>query len=150
MSAYAIAQMIERLRELEKERAQLLTASLFSVGAWIHEYTKKKIYPDGFYAEYTYAKWQASEAIFERKPKQPRKRKEEQKQGLSQGKVKHQHIGRVGSSTGLSMEVSVARAYEQWERRKRLEKIEAALTAITHQLEKVLPLSDTGEFSSEP
>jgi hypothetical protein len=41
------------------------------------------------------------------------------------------------------MEASVARAYEQWERRKRLEKIEAALEAIAYQLEKVLPLSES-------
>jgi hypothetical protein len=150
MAAYDIAKMIERLRELEKERAQLLTEPLSPGGAWIHEYTKKRFYPDGFCTEYTYAKWQAAVPIFERKPKQFRKRIEEQKLGISQGKVKHQHIGRVGSSTGLPMDVSVAQAYEQWERRKRLEKIEDALAAMTSQLDKVLPISDTCEFSSAP
>ena len=129
--------IIEQLRGLEKERAELLQQPLAPEGAWIHHYTKKRVYPSGFVGWYQYAKWQANEPIFERKPKQSRKRRHERELGINQSLVKHQHIGRMWSSTGLGCEPEVIEAFESWNCRKKLEAIDRALEKITALLSKV-------------
>ncbi|MEH1842215.1 MAG: hypothetical protein V7L20_26655 [Nostoc sp.] len=51
----------------------------------------------------------------------------------------HQHIGRVGSSTGLGTDPLVAIAYQEWENRKRLDALDKALEEIENALIEVMP-----------
>ena len=137
MAEFDLEKAIEQLRSLEEERAELLTKPLSPEGAWIHQYTKIRKYPSGFVGEYTYAKWQANEAIFGRKPRQLAKRQREKEAGINQNPVKHQHIGRVGSNSGLPMDEEVKVAYEAWHNRLRLEAIEKVLKRIAAILENL-------------
>ncbi|WP_414579675.1 hypothetical protein [Anabaena sp. CCY 9402-a] len=82
---------------------------------------------------FVYAKWQAKEAIFRRNPKKRSRRG-------SGDFTKNKHIGRVGSSSGLGMDLSVVDAYQAWENRQKLEAIEKALADVETTLEKVMPL----------
>ncbi|MEO1445554.1 MAG: hypothetical protein AAFV46_04835 [Cyanobacteria bacterium J06635_11] len=137
MAEFDFEKIIQQIRDLEKERAEILTQSLSPEGAWIHHYTKKKVYPSGFVGWYQYAKWQANEPIFDRKPKQHKKRMREREAGVNQNLVKDQHIGRMWSSTGLGCEPEVIEAFEVWERRKRLEAIDKTLSVISKMLSVV-------------
>lgn len=128
----SIESIIDNLQQLKKEREELLKKPMSPPGMWIHEYTVKKRYIDGFEAEYTYAKWQAEKPIFKRNPKKFGHRGK----GNS---TSHQHIGRVSSTTGLGTVPEVRDAYEQWENRKRLEAIDQALAEIEIALQKVMP-----------
>lgn len=140
MSDIDVRRIIEQVGRLEQIRSELLKQALSPEGAWIHEYEVPRTYLGSGNTEfYRYAKWQAHEAIFERKPR--RRRCEEV--GVDLGKTRHQHIGRVSSSTGLGMESEVADAYECWQRRLRLEEIEEGLRQIQAMLEKVIPDEDT-------
>ena len=155
MAEFDFEKIIQQIRDLEKERAEILTQSLSPEGAWIHHYTKKRVYPSGFVGWYQYAKWQANEPIFDRKPKQHKKRMREQEAGVNQNPVKDQHIGRMWSSTGLGCEDEVRWAYEDWERRKRLEAIDKALSTISKMLSAVAEapepeLPPPPEVSGEP
>ncbi|MGF1981460.1 MAG: hypothetical protein RMY30_038555, partial [Nostoc sp. CmiSLP01] len=51
----------------------------------------------------------------------------------------HQHIGRVGSTTGLGADPETEAAYQEWENRKQLEAIEQCLSQIQLLLNKVMP-----------
>jgi len=137
VAEFDLEKIIQQIQALERERAEILTKPLAPEGAWIHHYTKKKVYPSGFIGWYQYAKWQANEPIFNRKPKQHRKRMREQEAGVNQNPVKDQHIGRMWSSTGLGCEDEVRWAYATWERRKRLEEIDRTLLVISKILSAV-------------
>ena len=131
----SIESIIENLQQLKKEREELLKKPMSPPGMWIHQYTVKKRYFDGFKAEYTYAKWQSNESSFVRNPKKFGHR----------GKgntTSHQHIGRVSSSTGLGTVPEVLEAYQEWENRKRLEAIDQALAEIEAVLKMVMPQTD--------
>ena len=128
----AIQNLIEQLSE---ERAKLLEYEMSPPGVWVHEYTVLKEC-DGVRLSYRYAKWQAEEPIFDRRPKK-RERERLEKEGLPFGKTNHRHIGRVGSSTGLPMEYSVIEAKKQYARRQRLEEIDAALAEILSCLNRI-------------
>ena len=129
--------ILEGIERLMSERSHLLATDLSPPGAWIHQYVVRRRYPKGFLGEYVYAKWQADQPIFKRNPKRngrpPRHGKDPQY-------TCHQHIGRVGSNTGLGSEPEVESAYQQWSNRKRLEAVEQALQeiqAILSRVEKV-------------
>ncbi|WP_339376538.1 hypothetical protein [Calothrix sp. NIES-2098] len=133
-----IQELIEKLQQLEKEREQLLKTPMSPPGVWIHEYTITRRYPgSGNIEHYVYAKWQADKPIFKRHPK-PRL-EGIVKKGKDREFTCHQHIGRVGSSTGLGMDDKVEDAYEEWNNRKRLEAIDQALKEIEIALTKVMP-----------
>lgn len=136
--------ILDGITHLMRLRSQLLKSDLSPEGAWIHEYEVKKRYPDGFIGEYCYAKWQSHEPIFKRNPK---KRGRLPKRGKDPEFTCHQHIGRVGSNTGLGTEPEVEEAYQQWNNRKQLEAVEQALQEIQSILskfeergEKVMPI----------
>lgn len=102
-----VAALIERIRQLQQIREELRSGALSSEGAWIHEYEVKRLYRGSGNLEwYRYAKWQAHEPIFQRKPKRPAN------PDRHPGFTKHQHIGRVSSTTGLEMEDAVKEAYQ--------------------------------------
>lgn len=101
---FNIQEICNRIMLLNQERERLLGEELSPEGAWIHEYTVYKVYPNGFKGEYRYAKWQANEPIFKRNPK---KRASPPKRGKNKEYTNHQHIGRVWSNTGLGMEPSI-------------------------------------------
>lgn len=129
-----IQNIITQLQQLEEIRQQLENEPLAPPGAWIHEYNVRKFYPSSKTTHtYTYAKWQANEPIFLRNPK---------KYGhKSKSKfTKHQHIGRVWSSTNLGIEPEVLEAYEQLENRKKLDAIDAAISQLETTLATVMPL----------
>ncbi|WP_461947671.1 hypothetical protein [Nostoc sp.] len=133
-----IDQIIEKLHQLKEIRQQLVNAPMSEPGAWIHQYEVRKRYKKGgdIYT-YTYAKWQATEPIFKRNPK-PRL-KGVVKRGNNPEYTCHQHIGRVGSSTGLGTEPEVTEAYREWENRKRLDAVDKALDEIEAALMEVMP-----------
>jgi len=124
--------IIERIHQLEKLREELLAGDLSPEGAWIHEYVVYRFYTgSGTFHWYRYAKWQAHEPIFIRNPKG------KQKKPLKEpGYTKHQHIGRVESSTKLGMDEKVEEAYQSWRNRKRLEAVVEVLTEIQSILTK--------------
>jgi hypothetical protein len=127
-----IESIIENLRQLEREREELLKKPMSLPGVWIHQYEVRKRYADGFIGIYIYAKWQAEKPIFRRNPKKFGHRG-------SGNFTSHQHIGRVDSNTGLGSVAEVEAAYEQWENRKRLDAIDQALADIEVALQKVMP-----------
>lgn len=85
---------------------------------------------------YCYAKWQSDTPIFRRNPKAKLR-------GVAKGKnpefTCHQHIGRVGSSTGLGVDREVAIARKEWDRRKQLDVIDKVLNEIETALFEVMP-----------
>jgi len=91
------------------------------------------LYPSGKTETYVYAKWQAHEPIFKRNPK---KGGRSPQPGKDPKFTCHQHIGRVGSTTGLGIEPEVELAYQEWRNRKKLEAIETALKEIQAILSK--------------
>ncbi len=120
--------IIEGIQQLQQLREELLAGDLSPEGAWIHEYEITRFYPGSGNTEwYRYAKWQAHEPIFLRNPKRKNQLTEPPKEP---GFTKHQHIGRVDSSTGLGMDEGVKEAYQSWRNRKRLEAVEEVLREI--------------------
>lgn len=133
-----IDQIIEKLQQLKEIRQQLVNEPMSEPGVWIHQYeVRKKYKKDGEIYWYVYAKWQSHEPIFKRNPK-PRL-KGIVKRGNNPEYTCHQHIGRVGSSTGLGTEKEVTEAYREWENRKRLDAIDKALEEIETALIEVMP-----------
>ncbi|MHC5822539.1 MAG: hypothetical protein ACYT04_43560 [Nostoc sp.] len=107
-------------------------------GAWIHQYEVRKQYKKGGEIYwYVYAKWQANEPIFKRNPKA--RLKGIVKRGKNPEYTCHQHIGRVGSSTGLGTDPKVTEAYREWENRKRLDAVDKALDEIENAIIGVMP-----------
>ena len=133
-----IDQIIEKLHQLKEIRQQLVNAPMSEPGAWIHQYEVRKQYKKGGEIYwYVYAKWQANEPIFKRNPKA--RLKGIVKRGKNPEYTCHQHIGRVGSSTGLGTDPLVAIAYQEWENRKRLDAIDKALEQVEAALIEVMP-----------
>lgn len=133
-----IDQIIEKLHQLKEIRQQLVNQPMSPPGVWIHEYEVRKQYKkDGEIYWYVYAKWQANEAIFKRNPKQ--RLKGIVKRGKNPEYTCHQHIGRVGSSTGLATDPSVTEAYQEWANRKQLDAIDTAIEEIEKALKGVMP-----------
>jgi len=124
MADIDIDAIIAEIQRLQRTREELLTGDLAPAGAWIHTHTIKRTYPGGITYTYEYAKWQAHEAIFSRNPK-----KKGKYAGIT-GYTKHQHIGRVGSSSGLGMDEETEDAYRLMRNRERLEAIEKTLLEI--------------------
>ena len=82
--------LIKKIIKLQRLREKLLTKNLALKDTWIQQYTVIKTYPDSpIVNSYTYAKWEAAEPIFKCKLKKNKLKKY----------TKHQHIGRVSSST---------------------------------------------------
>lgn len=128
-----IEAIIDTLNKLKIERIRLLKKDLAPPDTWIHEYNVKRYYPgSGDIHIYTYAKWQAKEAIFDRNPKP----KGHRGKGES---TKNKHIGRVSSTSGLGMDEAVFEAYQSLANRKRLEAIDKAIEEIESALDKVMP-----------
>lgn len=126
--------LIEKLHRLQHLRERLLTKPLSPEGAWIHYYEVSRKYPSGNVETYGYAKWQAHEPIFKRNPKQKiRSRNPDAEHGFT----KHQHIGRVWSTTGLGTDPAVTAAQEEFRNRKRLEMIDQAIAEIGAILDRV-------------
>ncbi|QLE46630.1 hypothetical protein FD723_41220 (plasmid) [Nostoc sp. C052] len=114
-----IEEIIEKLHQLKEIRQQLVNEPMSVPGAWIHQYEVRKQYKkDGEVYWYVYAKWQANEPIFKRNPKA--RLKGIVKRGKNPEYTCHQHIGRVGSSTGLGTDPEVTEAYQEWENRKQI------------------------------
>ncbi|MBD2525688.1 hypothetical protein [Nostoc sp. FACHB-133] len=133
-----IDQIIEKLQQLKEIRQHLVNEPMSESGVWIHQYeVRKKYKKDGEIYCYVYAKWQSHKPIFKRNPK-PRL-KGIVKRGNNPEYTCHQHIGRVGSSTGLGTDSEVAIAYQEWENRKRLDAIDIALDEIENALIGVMP-----------
>ncbi len=127
-----LQKILDGIHYLMSERSHLLTSELSPEGAWIHQYVVRRRYPKGFLGEYVYAKWQAREAIFKRNPK----RNARPACGKNPEYTCHQHIGRVGSNTGLGSEPEVDAAYAAHNNRQRLEAIDQALCEIQSILSK--------------
>ncbi|MBE8969336.1 hypothetical protein IQ277_24880 [Nostocales cyanobacterium LEGE 12452] len=133
-----IDQIIEKLQQLKGIRQQLVNEPMSEPGVWIHQYEVRKQYKkDGEVYWYVYAKWQANEPIFKRNPK-PRLKGIVQR-GKNPEFTCHQHIGRVGSNTGLGTDPLVTEAYREWENRKQLDAIDKALEEIENALIGVMP-----------
>jgi hypothetical protein len=66
---YRHTKILDEVTRLNQARQKLLSEPLSPVGAYIHEYTVWRKYPNGFTGEYRYAKWQADKPIFKRNPK---------------------------------------------------------------------------------
>jgi hypothetical protein len=120
-----VPKIIQDIEQLQRLRLELLEQELSPEQAWIHQYEVKRVYPSGNTEWYCYAKWQAHQAIFRRNPKHKHRIADKEP-----GFTKHQHIGRVSSSTGLGMEPEVKEAYRAWHDRQRLEAIEESLLEI--------------------
>ncbi|NEU77655.1 hypothetical protein [Nostoc sp. UIC 10630] len=131
-----ISQIIEKINLLAQIREQLLKEPLAIPGTWIHEYEVHRKYRSGSIETYRYAKWQADTPIFKRNPKP---RGHPPKRGKDPEFTCHQHIGRVGSTTGLGADSETETAYQEWENRKQLEAIEQCLSQIELLLSKVMP-----------
>jgi hypothetical protein len=154
-----INKIIEQLQGLAAERERLVRSPLAPPGVWIHQYEIRKQYKKGGDVYwYVYAKWQANEPIFKRSPKE--RRKGIVKKGKNPEYTCHQHIGRVGSSTGLPTDEEVKEAYREWYNRQRLDTINTAIAEIEKLLERVtmsglkrgvplLPRSDADDDSEK-
>jgi len=133
MDKINISQLIKGINRLQQLKEALLEEVLSPEGAWIHEYQVRRTYPSGNTETYVYAKWQAHEPIFKRNPK---KHGRSPQPGKNPEFTCHQHIGRVGSTTGLGVDPEVELAYQEWKNRKKLEAIETALKEIQAILSK--------------
>ncbi|MBD2596060.1 hypothetical protein H6G74_17255 [Nostoc spongiaeforme FACHB-130] len=141
MRSDRIDKIIEKLQKLKEIRQETVEQPMSAPGTWIHQYEVRKQYNGQLYW-YVYAKWQANEPIFERRPK--KRLKGIVKRDKNPEYTCHQHIGRVGSSTGLPTDEVVIEAYQEWNNRKRLEAIDTAIQEIEMVLNKVMP-SETNE-----
>lgn len=129
MTDINIDSLIAKIKQLGELREKLLQEDLAPQGAWIHQYQVHRVYPSGYEATYTYAKWQADKPIFKRNPK---KNARPLKRGKDKEYTNHQHIGSLDDT-------KVLEAYEAWNNRKRLESVEQALKDIEAILLEVLP-----------
>lgn len=120
MTDINIDSLVLKIKQLGKSREKLLQKDLAPQGAWIHQYQVHRVYPSGYEATYTYAKWQADKPIFKRNPK---KNARPLKRGKHKQYTNHQHIGSLDDP-------KVLEAYEAWNNRKRLESVEQALKSI--------------------
>ena len=133
MATIDVEQIIKGIRLLQQVQEQLRAKELSPEGAWIHQYQVTRSYPSGNVETYCYAKWQAKQPIFSKKPKSHRRSQPPQHKHEF---TCHQHIGRVSSTTGLGMDEAVKAAYIAWNNRKKLTEVEQALREIQTILEK--------------
>ena len=92
MTDINVNRLIVKVKQLGKLREKLLQKDLAPQGAWIHQYQVHRVYPSGYEATYTYAKWQADKPIFKRNPK---KNARPLKRGKDKEYTNHQHIGNI-------------------------------------------------------
>ena len=118
------ARLVAQIIELEHERSNLLQKELAPSGAWIHSYSINRRFEDGTIATYTYAKWQSLQPIFKSK-KDPKTM------------VRHQHIGRIESSTGLGMTEATEAAFDAFNRTLRVKAIDEAMNTIQSTLQQL-------------
>ena len=107
-----IDKIYRKINQLYRLRVMLLKRPLARPDIWISQYVKMV----GTQC-YTYAKWESVTPIFKSK-KDPEK------------KTRHEHIGRAGSTTGLSMDESVRIAYRLQRHRRWLDRVETAIGQI--------------------
>lgn len=129
MSNFDLDRVIRKLRQLDRLKQKLSTVYLAPKNTWISQYTIRKHYEETDTIHYyTYAKWESVEPIFECKPKRNYATVdlniEEKKY------TRHQHIGRVSSTSGLTTELSVEIAYRELRNRRWLDRVELAISKI--------------------
>lgn len=128
MPVIDVQQLIDSIHQLQKLREELLRKDLSPPGAWIHEYEVQRFYAGSGNTEwYRYAKWQAHDPIF---PRRPKRKYRLIAPDAEHGFTRHQHISRVSSTTGLGMEPEVQAAYQAWHNRQRLDALEQLLEEI--------------------
>jgi hypothetical protein len=130
MTDINVDRLIVKVKQLGKLREKLLQKDLAPQGAWIHQYQVHRVYPSGYEATYTYAKWQADKPIFKRNPK---KNARPLKRGKHKQYTSHQHIGNIETNP------EVIEAYRALDNRNQLESVEQALKDIEAILLEVLP-----------
>jgi hypothetical protein len=113
-----------KINQLYRLRDRLLLRPLAPSNIWISRYNITRQYPNSKMAHtYTYAKWEASTPIFERKQKDKKDKKVKKY-------TRHQHIGRVSSTSGLPMDPEVEQAYIEQRNRRWLDRVESAINQI--------------------
>jgi hypothetical protein len=113
-----------KINQLYRLRERLLLVPLAPPNIWISQYKISREYPDSTVVHtYIYAKWEALEPIFERK-------KQDKINSKASKYTKHQHIGRVSSTSGLPMDESVKQAYIEQRNRRWLDRVESAINKI--------------------
>jgi hypothetical protein len=113
-----------KINQLYRLRERLLLMPLAPPNIWISQYKITREYPGSTMAHtYTYAKWEALEPIFERK-------KQDKINNKASKYTKHQHIGRVSSTSNLPMDEAVKQAYIEQRNRRRLDRVESAIDKI--------------------
>ncbi|QLE46614.1 hypothetical protein FD723_41135 (plasmid) [Nostoc sp. C052] len=105
----SIEEIIEKLHQL-KEQTAVVNRTDVSTGAWINMRCVSST-KDGEVYWYVYAKCSVNEPIFKRNPKA--RLKGIVKRGKNPSIPCHQHIGRVGSSTGSGTDPEVTEAYQK-------------------------------------
>ncbi len=113
-----------KINQLYRLRERLLLRPLAPPNIWISQYQISREYPNSTIVHtYIYAKWEALTPIFERKRK-------DKKDNKASKYTKHEHIGRVSSTSGLPMDEKVKQAYIEQRNRRRLDRVEAAINKI--------------------
>ncbi len=139
MAELSQQELIAKIQCLYAQREQLLVGQLAPEGAWVHEYSIYRTFPNGITHEYRYAKWQSQDPIFARSLKKGTRPPKAEKNPQM---TAHKHIGRVWSSSGLGTDIEVVKAYQAERNRKRLEKIDSAIKEIDLLLERVLNVEE--------
>jgi hypothetical protein len=113
-----------KINQLYRLRERLLLRPLAPPNIWISQYKITREYPNSTIAHtYTYAKWEALTPIFKRK-------KQNKINNKASEYTKHEHIGRVSSTSNLPMDESVKQAYIEQRNRRRLDRVESAINKI--------------------
>jgi hypothetical protein len=113
-----------KINQLYRLRERLLLVPLAPPNIWISQYKITREYPGSTMAHtYTYAKWEALTPIFKRK-------KQNKIDSKASKYTKHEHIGRVSSTSGLPMDESVKQAYIEQRNRRWLDRVESAINKI--------------------
>jgi hypothetical protein len=113
-----------KINQLYRLRKRLLLRPLAPPDIWISQYKITREYPNSKMAHtYTYAKWEALTPIFKRK-------KQDKIDSKASKYTKHEHIGRVSSTSGLPMDESVKIAYIEQRNRRWLNRVESAINKI--------------------
>jgi hypothetical protein len=113
-----------KINQLYRLRERLLLRPLAPPNIWISQYKITREYPNSKIAHtYTYAKWEALTPIFKRK-------KQNKINNKASEYTKHEHIGRVSSTSNLPMDESVKQAYIEQRNRRRLDRVESAINKI--------------------
>jgi hypothetical protein len=134
MSDFDLNRAIRKIRQLHRLKEKFSTMYLAPKNTWISQYTIRRYYPESETTHYyTYAKWESVEPIFICRPKHNLAVVDLNIEDSSVKKLKytrHQHIGRVSSTSGLTMDRSVEIAYRELRNRRWLDRVESALNKI--------------------